>query len=119
LVSVAHEEGNLNEDTTVLDYRLQWTAQNLGVIGDGTQRGFELHSALAVRLESWTLAQRPAGVVVGLFDQQCRCPRPAPEGETRGQRLQRPRKSQSWASAFGSAGRPPAAPRSWARRSVF
>ena len=82
-------------------------AEDLGVIGDGTQRGFELHSALAVRLEGWTLEQRPEGVVVGLFDQQCRCPRPAPEGETRWQRLSRPRKSQAWAAAFASAGRPP------------
>jgi hypothetical protein len=101
----------LIEDTTVLDYSLHWAAQDLGVIGDGTQRGFELHSALAVRLEGWTLDQRPEGVVLGLFDQQCRCPRPAPEGETRTQRLRRPRKSQSWAAAFGSAGRPPAGSR--------
>jgi hypothetical protein len=101
----------LIEDTTVLDYSLHWAAQDLGVIGDGTQRGFELHSALAVRLEGWTLAQRPEGIVLGLFDQQCRCPRPAPEGETRTQRLRRPRKSQSWAAAFGSAGRPPAGSR--------
>lgn len=101
----------LIEDTTVLDYSLHWSAQDLGVIGDGTQRGFELHSALAVRLESWTLEQQPEGVVLGLFDQQCRRPRPAPEGETRRQRLGRPRKSQSWAAAFGSAGRPPAGSR--------
>lgn len=97
----------LIEDTTVLDYSLHWAAQDLGVIGDGTQRGFELHSALAVRLESWTLEQRPEGMVLGLFEQQCRRPRPAPEGETRAQRLRRPRKSQSWAAAFGPAGRPP------------
>ena len=101
----------LIEDTTVLDYSLHWAAQDLGVIGDGTQRGFELHSALAVRLEGWTPEQRPEGVVLGLFDQRCRCPRPAPEGETRTQRLRRPRKSQSWAAAFGSAGRPPAGSR--------
>jgi len=101
----------LIEDTTVLDYSLHWAVQDLGVIGDGTQRGFELHSALAVRLESWTLEQRPEGVVVGLFDQQCGRPRPAPEGETRSQRLRRPRKSQSWAAAFGAAGRPPAGSR--------
>ena len=101
----------LIEDTTVLDYSLHWAAQDLGVIGDGTQRGFELHSALAVRLEGWTLGQRPEGVVLGLFDQQCRRPRPAPAGETRTQRLRRPRKSQSWAAAFGSAGRPPAGSR--------
>jgi hypothetical protein len=97
----------LIEDTTLLDYTRHPVTEDLGIIGDGAQRGFELHSALAVRIESWTLEQRPEGVVVGLFDQQCRCPRPAPKGETRGQRLRRPRKSQSWAAAIKSAGRPP------------
>lgn len=97
----------LIEDTTLLDYSQHPATQELGVLGDGCGRGFELHSALAVRIESWTLAQRPEGVVVGLFDQQCRTPRPAPKGETRGQRLRRPRKSQAWAAALKSAGRPP------------
>jgi hypothetical protein len=98
----------LIEDTTLLDYSFRPAAQELGVIGDGCGRGFELHSTLAVKVESWTLEQRPEGVVVGLFDQQCRAPRPAPAGETRGQRLSRPRKSQVWAAAFKSAGPPPA-----------
>lgn len=96
------------EDTTQLDYSRHPATEDLGVIGDGGGRGFELHSALAVRVESWTLAQRPEGTVTGLFGQECRSPRPAPKGETRGARLRRPRKSQTWATAFKSAGRPPA-----------
>jgi hypothetical protein len=95
------------EDTTCLDYTNHPATEDLGVIGDGQGRGFDLHTALAVRVESWTLDQRPEGVIVGLFDQQCRSPRPSPKGETRAQRLSRPRKSQTWASAFKSAGRPP------------
>jgi hypothetical protein len=95
------------EDTTLLDYSRHPATQDLGRIGDGNGCGFELHSALAVRIESWTLEQRPEGMVVGLFDQQCRRPRPAPKGETRGERLRRPRKSQTWAAAFKSAGRTP------------
>jgi hypothetical protein len=94
------------EDTTQLDYSGHPATEGLDVIGDGGGRGFELHSALAVRVESWTLAQRPEATVTGLFGQQCRTPRPAPEGETRGQRLRRPRKSQTWAAAFKSSGRP-------------
>jgi hypothetical protein len=97
----------LIEDTTLLDYSRHRATAELGVIGDGAGRGFELHSALAVRIESWTLGQRPEGVVVGLFDQQCRTPQPAPAGETRGQRLGRPRKSQSWAAALPATGGPP------------
>ena len=95
------------EDTTLLDYSHHPATQDLGMIGDGAGRDFELHSALAVRIESWTLEQRPEGVVMGLLGQQCRTPRPAPEGETRGQRLSRPRKSQTWAAALKAAGRPP------------
>src|SRR5438445_9551216 len=97
----------LIEDTTLLDYSGQPAAAELGVIGNGAGRGFELHSALAVRLESWTLEQRPEGVVVGLFDQQCRTPQPVPQGETTSQRLSRPRKSQTWAAGLKTGGRPP------------
>lgn len=97
----------LIEDTTLLDYSRHGAAEDLGVIGDGRGRGFELHSALAVRIESWTPAHRPEGMVVGLFEQQCRRPQPAPAGETRGQRLSRPRKSQKWAAALPTVGRPP------------
>lgn len=97
----------LIEDTTLLDYSHHWAAQDLGLIGDGAGRGFELHSALAVRVQAWTLEQRPEGTVVGLFDQQCRRPRMAPPGETRRARLSRPRKSQSWAGGLKTAGCPP------------
>ena len=96
----------LIEDTTLLDYSKHAATTDLGVIGDGRGRGFELHSTLAVRIESWTLEQRPEGVVMGLLGQQCRAPRPAPEVETRGQRLSRPRKSQTWAATIKAAGRP-------------
>jgi len=95
------------EDTTCLDYSNHRATEGLGIIGDGCGKGFDLHSAMAVRIEGWTLEQRPEGALVGLFDQQCRTPRPAPKGEPRAQRLSRPRKSQTWASAFKSAGRPP------------
>ena len=46
--------------------------------------------------------------MLGLFGQECRTPRPAPTRETRGERLRRPRKSQTWAAAFKVSGRPPA-----------
>jgi hypothetical protein len=100
----------LIEDTTLLDYSRHAHPEELGRIGDGG-RGFELHSALAVRIEAWTLAPRPEGTVVGLFDQKCRRPRSAPAGETRHERLSRPRKSQTWAAGIKTAGRPPAGSR--------
>jgi len=98
----------LIEDTTLLDYSHHPAAQDLGPIGNGAGRGFELHSTLAVRVEAWTLAQRPEGVVVGLLGQQLRTPRAAPAGESARARLSRPRKTQTWAAALQAAGRPPA-----------
>ena len=95
------------EDTTLLDYSKHPATQDLGCIGDGGGRGFELHSALAARVESWTLEQRPEGTLVGLLGQRCSTPRPAPARETRRQRLSRPRKSQRWAEVFKTAGAPP------------
>ena len=95
------------EDTSDLDFSHHRRTQDLGVIGDGEGRGFELHSALAVRVGAWTLEQRPEGQVVGLFDQRCRRPRPAPKAESRRERLERPRKSSWWAEAFRGAGQPP------------
>jgi len=97
----------LIEDTTLLDYSGHPAQEELGIIGNGGGRGFELHSALAVRVETWNLEQRPEGTVVGLFGQECRRPRPAPKPETKAQRLSRPRKSQAWTAALRAAGRPP------------
>ena len=95
------------EDTTLLDYSTHPATTDLGRMGNGL-RGFELHSAMAVEVESWTLTQRPEGVVIGLFGQTCVTPRLAPAGESRSARLRRPRKSQRWAEAFKTAGGPPA-----------
>ena len=95
------------EDTTDLDFSAHRRTEDLGVIGDGNGRGFELHSALAVRVEGWTLEQRPEGQLVGLFDQQCRRPRPAPPRETRAQRFKRRRQSSWWAEVLCQAGPPP------------
>jgi len=95
------------EDTSNLDYSAHPKTRDLGVIGDGKGRGFELHSALAVRVEAWTLEQRPEGQVMGLFDQQCRRPCPAPKGESRRERLGRPRKSSWWAEVFRGVDGPP------------
>lgn len=96
----------LIEDTTLLDYSTHPAAQDLGLIGDGG-RGLALHTNLAVRVEGWTLEQKPEGTVVGLFDQQCQIPQRAPQGESRRQRLSRPRQSQKWAAGLKVAGRPP------------
>jgi hypothetical protein len=97
----------LIEDTTLLDFSRHRATTDLGVIGNGGGRGFALHTTLAVRVEAWTLEQRPEGTLVGLLCQQCRTPQPAPKGEPRRERLQRARGSQVWAATLVRAGRPP------------
>jgi len=96
------------EDTTLLDYSGQAVSPQLGAIGNGEGRGFELHSALAVRVEGWTPEQRPQGALVGLVGQRCEQPRPRRKGEKEAERWQRPRKSRRWAAALQQMGRPPA-----------
>jgi hypothetical protein len=97
----------LIEDTTELDFSPHRKTRGLGMIGDGKGRGFELHTALAVRVEAWTLEQRPEGQLVGLLDQQCLRPKPAPKGETWRQRLQRRRRSSWWGESLRKAGKVP------------
>jgi hypothetical protein len=99
----------LIEDTTLLDYTEHHPAtEDLGVIGDGSGRGFELHNALAVQVEGWTPEQRPEGRVVGLFGQRCSRPRPKPKAKKPAPRYTQPRKTQCWAAALEAAGAPPA-----------
>lgn len=101
----------LIEDTTELDYTAHGATQDLGFIGDGRGRGLLLHTTLAVRVEAWTPAQRPAGTVLGLLGQQCWTRAGAPgkrRRETWRQRLHRPRESQRWARVLEEVGGPPA-----------
>jgi hypothetical protein len=99
----------LIEDTTELDYTNHPATMEMGSIGDGRGRGLWLHSTLAVRVEGWNLDQRPEGVVLGLFGQQCWSRRgPARRGrETWRQRVKRPRESQRWAAVLEEVSPPP------------
>jgi hypothetical protein len=100
----------LIEDTTELDYTGHGATQELGFIGDGRGRGLLLHSTLAVRVEVWTLEQRPEGSVLGLMGQQCWTRRGTPgkkQRETWRERVSRPRESQRWAKVLEEVGRPP------------
>ena len=100
----------LIEDTTTLDYSARPAAAELGPIGNGRGHGLLLHSTLVVRVEGWTLEQRPEGIALGLAGQQCHCrsPWPArPPAERRSQRPWRARESQRWAAVLEPMGRPP------------
>lgn len=99
----------LIEDTTQLDYSVHPATEDLGPIGNGGGWGLLLHTTLAVRVEAWTLAQRPEGIALGLFFQQSwvRLGPPKRGRETWRQRLKRPRQSQCWTAALDQAPAPP------------
>jgi Transposase DNA-binding/Transposase DDE domain len=99
----------LIEDTTQLDYSFHPATQGLGPIGNGGGRGLLLHTTLAVRVEHWTLDQRPEGIALGLFFQQSwvRTGPPKRGRETWRQRLKRPRQSQCWTAALDQTPPPP------------
>lgn len=100
----------LIEDTTQLDYSFHPATAGLGPIGNGGGRGLLLHTTLAVRVEQWTLEQRPEGIALGLFYQQSwvRTGPPKRGKETWRQRLKRPRQSQCWTAALDQTESPPA-----------
>jgi hypothetical protein len=100
----------LIEDTTELDYSFHPATEDLGAIGNGRGRGLLLHTTLAVRVEQWTLEQRPEGTALGLFFQQSwrRTGPPKRGRETWRQRLKRPRQSQCWTAALDQTSAPPA-----------
>ena len=99
----------LIEDTTQLDYSFHPATEGLGPIGNGGGRGLLLHTTLAVRVEQWTLEQRPEGIALGLFYQQSwvRTGSPKRGKETWWRRLKRPRQSQCWTAALDQTEPPP------------
>ena len=100
----------LIEDTTELDYTNHPATQELGKIGDGNGRGLLVHNTLAVRIEAWSLEQRPEGLAVGLFGQQIwnrTGPSHRQSKEQWRERMQRPRESQRWAAVLEETGGPP------------
>jgi hypothetical protein len=100
----------LIEDTSELDYSGHDGCEDLGPIGNGRGRGLLLHTTLAVRVETWDLAQRPEGLAVGLLGQRSWCRRGPPKRGREGwkERIQRPRESQRWAAVLAQTQRPPA-----------
>lgn len=83
------------EDTTELDFTGRKTVEGLGPIGNGRGQGLLQHSTLAVG---------PQGHLIGVLHQIWRKRVPVPEGETRAERLERPRESDFWPQSVRSVG---------------
>ena len=86
------------QDTSELDFTRRKKVRDLGPIGDGNGRGLLQHTALGVT---------PEREVLGVLHQQWNKRLEVPEGETRAERLARPRKSDVWPKAVAAVGRPP------------
>jgi hypothetical protein len=86
-------------DTTEVDFGIRREISGLGPTGNGTGRGFLLHSALLVGAESEE--------IVGLAGQVIHYRKPAPKGENASERLARERESRIWGDVIDQVGRPP------------
>ena len=87
-------------DTTELNFTSHEALTGTGPVGDGLGRGFLQHNSLAILADTEQ--------VLGLADQQLIRPTPAPEGETRTERLHRDRQSQLWERGIRGVGPAPA-----------
>jgi hypothetical protein len=86
------------QDTTFLDYTTRTKTNGLGPIGNGRGRGLIQHSTLAVT---------PEREVLGILHQILTLRQPEPKGETRRQRLSRPKESDLWSDSVEGVGRGP------------
>jgi hypothetical protein len=90
------------QDTTELDYTGRKKLRGLGPIGDGRGQGLLQHTALAIT---------PARALLGVLHQQWSTRFTPPEGETRRERLQRPKKTDCWHETVAAVGRSPSGTR--------
>lgn len=95
-------------DTTELNFTREEEIEGLGWTGNPDQRGFLLHSGLAVRVEGWLKDQTPICNVVGLSGLKLwsRKHPPRKGRERRAQRQARERESQKWGLSVEEMGRP-------------
>jgi hypothetical protein len=91
-------------DTTEIDYGPRRKIAGVSPVGSGIGQGFHLHSGLMVSAEE--------DRVYGLAGQLIHHRQPAPEGETRTERLKRDdRESQIWSELVNQIGSPPSGTR--------
>jgi hypothetical protein len=90
-------------DTTELDFGRYREVQGLGPTGNGSGRGFLLHSAL--------MADCQSEAIIGLAGQQVFHRKPRPQGESRYDRSQRARESEVWGRVIDQIGQPAAGAR--------
>lgn len=85
-------------DTTELDFGIHREVEGLGPTGDGGGRGFFLHSSLLIDAESEE--------ILGLAAQKIFHRQPRRKGESRYDRVKRPRESEIWRQVVDRVGTP-------------
>lgn len=86
-------------DTTEIDFGYDPDIDGLSPIGNGSRRGFLLHSALLVEAETESL--------LGVVGQTIHHRKPAPKKENKSQRFRRERESRVWGDVIEQIGPPP------------
>ena len=86
-------------DTTDISHFTHQATTGLGMLGDGTGRGMQLHSCLTVNAATGVIHGSAAGIVFYRSE--------VPKGETRMQKLARPRESSLWGKICEKIGQPP------------
>jgi hypothetical protein len=98
----------LIEDTTLLDYSSRKFLGGIGRIGDDGGRGINLHTTLALRLDSWDKGDEPRLSLLGLAAQHrwvraqelTRGKGVAKGGERKKRKFSRSRESERWAKVL-------------------
>jgi len=85
-------------DTTVINYGYEPSVQGLSPVGDGTQRGFHVHSSLMIEAESEQ--------VLGLAGAEIFHRTPQPKGQTTREKKNRRRESEIWGQVIDQVGPP-------------
>ena len=99
----------LLQDTTTLDFTTHPMTEGLGRIGDDRGYGMLLHTALAVRVESWSAQDGMITSMIGLAGQMCwtRQGEAKRQVEPKMDRLRRHRESLRWTEVLHDMGRAP------------
>lgn len=97
------------EDTTSLNFETHVGIEDMGWMGHGN-RGLTVHTAFATRVERWDPSGVPEVTAVGMVRQQVwtRKGKPKTRGESKEDRMKRPRESGRWGLSIAEIGRPPA-----------
>jgi hypothetical protein len=95
------------EDSCSINYETHLAIEDMGWMGD-ERRGMTVHTSLAAQVNAWGEDGHPTVSLEGIARQEVwtRVGDPKCRGESKHERLKRPRESQRWAAVVEEMGRP-------------